>query len=211
MKRMRWFSAILLAVGTAAGCAPKGPTTQPGPVEPVVVSTRSELEQKIQQITQMAAAFSDTAEQLANRGDQDHRMLVEQALTQLLEVMPMLADSQLDGGLHQRIRIIAASRDQLRNIVDNQSAAPAVNTALRSAAGALQSIADYGFADQVQVSDSLRLLSGKIAELDAVTGAIHRLVTTQCLGLMAQAVQGMSQTAIGRLQEQIQHIQPAGE
>lgn len=210
MMRMRWLSAVLVMVG-AAGCAKKGPATQPGPVEPAVVSTRSELETKIRQFAGRAAAFSDTAEQLAGRGDQDHRMLVEQALTQLLEIMPMLADSQPDGGLRQRMQIIEASRDQLHNISDDQSAAPTVNTALRSAAGALQSIAGYGFADQVQVSEALRQLSGKIAELDTVTGAIHRLVTTQCLGLMAQAVQGMSQTAIGRLQEQIQHSQAAGE
>lgn len=206
MKRMRWVTGTVV-VGTmmAGGCAKKGPpATQPAEAAPLTDSVRSELEHKIQQLRQRTAAFADTAEQMANRGDQDHRMLVAQSFTELLQVLPLLAGLDLDGNLSQRIAIIQSSRDRLQNANDEQAAGPAVNTALRSAAGALESIAEHGFAGQPQVAQTLRQLNEKIGELDVVRGAIHRLVVTQCIGLMSQAVGGMSQTTIQRWQERIQ-------
>ena len=181
MKWMRWvLGSVVVGTLMAGGCAKKGPpATQPAETAPLTDSGRSELELKMRQLSQCASAFADTAEQMANRGDQDHRVLVEQSLTELLQVLPLLAG-------------------------------PAISTALRSAAGALESIAEQGFAGQSQVADMLRQLNGKIAELDTVHGAIHRLVVTQCMGLMSQAVTGMSQTAIGRWRERIQMNQPAG-
>jgi len=212
MKWMRWvLGSVVVGTLMAGGCAKKGPpATQPAETAPLTDSGRSELELKMRQLSQCASAFADTAEQMANRGDQDHRVLVEQSLTELLQVLPLLAGPDLNGGLNQRMTIIQSSRDRLQDDNDEPSAGPAISTALRSAAGALESIAEQGFAGQSQVADMLRQLNGKIAELDTVHGAIHRLVVTQCMGLMSQAVTGMSQTAIGRWRERIQMNQPAG-
>lgn len=210
MNRMRWvLGSVVVGTLMAGGCAKKGPpATQPAEIAPLTDSGRSELEHQIQQLRQRAAAFADTAEQMAGRGDQDHRMLVEQSLTELLQVLPLLAGPDLNGGLSQRMAIIQSSRDRLQNGNDEPSAGPTINTALRSAAGALEGIAEHGFAGRPQVAEALRQLKGKIGELDTVRGAIHRLVVTQCVGLMSQAVTGMSQTTIQRWQERLEMHNP---
>jgi outer membrane murein-binding lipoprotein Lpp len=209
---MRWKLGVL-AVGSAllAGCAKKGPpATQPA-AQPQVVTSRLELEQKIQQLHQQAAAFADTADQLAGRSDQGHQMLVEQSLTELTQLLPLLAGPGMDGGLNQHIQVIESSRNKLRNADEEQAAGPTINTALRSASGSLERIMADGFADQPQLAEVLNQLKGKIGELDTTRGAIHQLVVAQCMELMSQAVSGMSQATIERWQNQMRLAQPAGD
>lgn len=211
MNRMRWILGMAAGCAVLAGCAKKGPpATQPATL-PTAVSTRSELEQKIQQLRQRSEALADHAEQLAGRTDQDHRMLVGQSLAGLAQVLPILAGSRADGSLDQRIGIIESSRDKLRHEGDEPLAEPTINTALRSASGSLERITEDRFADQPQVLEALRQIKEKIGELDTTHGAIHRLVVARCLELMSQAVSEMSQTTIDRWQDQIQLIQPAGD
>ncbi len=128
MKWMRWvLGSVVVGTLMAGGCAKKGPpATQPAETAPLTDSGRSELELKMRQLSQCASAFADTAEQMANRGDQDHRVLVEQSLTELLQVLPLLAGPDLNGGLNQRMTIIQSSRDRLQDDNDEPSAGPAI-------------------------------------------------------------------------------------
>ena len=76
---------------------------------------------------------------------------------------------------------------------------PTVDTALRAAHRALESINQRAFTQNPEIAKSLDAMRAKVQELDGTSDAIHRLVAAEAVQASAQAITQMSNLLNQRL------------
>ena len=202
MIHTRAFASLLLAGLFATGCAPKTDTTlAPPPVdqnpEPQLAS---DVRARVQQLVQLADEYAANAKALPGRNEAEDRAQVTQQFALLVRILPSLSGPDMTGDFRQQLRIIESTRAMLGTSAD-LAAEPTIDSGMRAAHRALASVAARAFADQPDVAKQLDAMRDRVAELDTVSGPIHRLVVAQAFQASAQAVSTMANALHQRLND----------
>ena len=193
----------VVSIGLAllsAGC-PKRQSTMDRPPQ---INPPPPVEQsavvRVDQLGALAGRFAQTANRLPGRNANEHISLVQQAFTDLAEVLPILYGPSPSGPQRQQLRVIESARAQLGAGRQALAPEPTIGTGLRAARDALDGLAHGSFFDQPDIAKTIDQLNGTVADLDAARGSNHQQVVAETVDLMSQAVSQMAAALDERLQ-----------
>lgn len=194
-------AALLLSVLFIPACAPKTQTTlNPPPPEPnPQPELATDARERVKELSSRAEEYVKNAANLPGRNADEDRAQVTQEFALLAQILPMLNGPEMSGDFRQQLRIIDSTRSQLANASQDLSTEPTVDTGLRAARHALESINQREFTAKPEIAKSLDAMRAKVRELDGVTGAIHRLVAAQAFKSSAEAIDQMTKALNERL------------
>ena len=197
--------AVTCAVSVAfallsAGC-PKRQSTMDRPPEinpPPPVEQNAAV--RVDELGGLAQRFAQTANRLPGRNAGEHISLVQQAFTDLAEILPILYGPNPSGPQRQQLRVIESARAQLGAGRQGLAPEPTIGTGLRAARDALDALSRGNYFDQPDVAKTIDQLNGTVADLDAARGSNHQQVVAETIDLMSQAVTQMAAALDERLQ-----------
>jgi len=193
-------AALLLSVLFIPACAPKTQTTLNPPPEPnPQPQLATDARERVKELSSRAEEYVKNAGNLPGRNADEDRAQVTQQFALLAQILPMLNGPEMSGDFRQQLRIIDSTRSQLASASQDLSSEPTVDTGLRAAHHALESIDQRDFSATPQIAKSLDAMRAKVRELDSVTGAIHRLVAAQAFKSSAEAIDQMTKALNERL------------
>ena len=193
----------------SAGC-PKRQSTMDRPPQinpPPPVERNAEV--RVDELGGLAKRFAQTANRLPGRNAGEHISLVQQAFTDLAEILPILYGPNPGGPQRQQLRVIESARAQLGAGRQGLAPEPTIGTGLRAARDALDALARGSFFDQPDVAKTIDQLSATVNDLDAARGPNHQQVVAETIDLMSQAVTQMAAALDERLQGEGSGQQPA--
>jgi hypothetical protein len=198
-----WRSAAVaaLAVALCSGCAKrqgsmgKPPEVNPPPKVQASAGARSD------ELGELSRRFGDTAQSLPGGTPQEHRRLMQQVFAELAQLLPVLYGPNPPGTFRQQVRIVENARTQLGTAPQTLAIEPTVDTALRAARDALESLASRAYFDQARLGQSVDRMNTSVAALDATRGPSHQEAAAESVGAMAQVISQMSNAMSQRLDE----------
>jgi hypothetical protein len=192
-------AAVALGISVLAGCAKrqssmgKPPEVNPSPAVITSAAARSE------QLGDLSRRLAETVQTLPGRTPQEHRQRMQQVFARLAQVLPVLYGPNPPGQFRQQLRIVENARSQLASAPQSIAVEPTIDTALRAARDALDSMASRDYFDQAQLAQSMDRLNASVAALDAARGGAHQEAATDAVEAMARAIQQMSDATAQRL------------
>lgn len=211
-------TAVALAVLTvlamlSTGCAKRqssmGKPPEVNPPPPVEASAAARSDE----LGELSRRFGETARAVSGT-PQEHRRGMQRVFAELAQLLPVLYGPNPPGTFRQQIRIVENARTQLASAPQSLSVDPTIDTALRSARDALQSLASRSYFDQAQLGQSMDKLNASVTSLDAARGPSHQEVAAESVEAMAQVIRQMSDAMSERVQSGARaapQSQPANE
>jgi hypothetical protein len=202
----------LLLLALVTGCAKRQGTMGRAPeVNPPPPVERS-AEVRSDELGELSRRFNETAETLPGRTPQEHRQRMQQVFAELARILPVLYGPNPPGTFRQQLRIVESARTQLASAPQSLAVEPTVDTALRAARDALESVASRTYFDQAQLGQSMDRLNASVAGLDAARGGSHQQAAANAVEAMAVVIRQMSEAMTQRLGNSAAPApQPSGE
>lgn len=192
---------VLLACALSA-CAKQQSTMRPPPEVNPPPPVEASATKRVDALGDLARQLTETAERLPGRSPAEYRAIMQQAFAQLAQVLPILYGPNPNGSQRQQLTVVESARAHLASAPQDLAPEPTIDTGLRAARDALESVGRNSFYDQAHVGQTLDRLSGVIPSLDATRGVLHQQAVTQSVELMAQAITQMAIALNERLDEQ---------
>ena len=191
--------AVVAALALSPGCAKRQSTMErPPEVNPPPPVERS-AEVRSDELGDLSRRFSQTAQTLPGRTPQEDRQRMQQVFAELAGILPVLYGPNPPGTFRQQLRIVEGARGQLATAPQSLAADPTIDTALRAARDALESMASRTYFDQAQLGQSMDRLNASVAALDAARGGSHQQAVAGAVEAMARVIQQMSEAMTQRL------------
>lgn len=196
-----WWAAAALGVALCAGCAKrqssmgKAPEVNPPPKVETSAAARSD------ELGELSRRFGETAQTLPGGTAQEHRRLMRQVFAELAQALPVLYGPNPPGTFRQQLRIVENARTQLGSASQSLAVEPTIDTALRAARDALESMASRSYFDQAQLGQSMDRLNAAVAGLDTARGPAHQEAAAGAIEAMAAVIQQMSGALSQRLND----------
>ena len=183
-----------VVVGGGGGCTKKSKPTmeQPAAVEASGTESADEIDTRVQQASSFAQQLQDAVHQLPGRNQDEHVAAVRRSFDALAGVLPLLFGPSLPGELRQQIRTIEGQSQLLASRPSGLNPEPAIDTGLRAAAGALETVSGQFLYTELDAQPAFVNLRARIDELDRTRGASHQFVVAQAIIQMGQIVNAMS-------------------
>jgi hypothetical protein len=200
-----WGSRVVTCATVAlalTGCTKQRSTMGRPPAVNPPPAVESNVEVRVDELAGLSKQFSETARQLPGRNAEEDRAALRQAFTELAQILPILYGPNPDGAQRQQLRIVESARTQLASPAQGLALEPTVDTALRAARDALESLGRRSYFDQQQIGQTLDRLDAKVTELDAARGAAHPQAVARSVELMSAAITQMSDALNERLEDQ---------
>ena len=185
-------SVVLAGVMISSGCARKQETVMPAPEMSPQPPIADDVQQRVTDLSQAAVELRQAAYRLPGRGDEQHRQFMQQFLTNLSQILPILEGPNAGGAFRQQLRIVESARTQLGG-ASSLSMEPTIDTGLRAAYNALHDIAGKLYFDQPELDELLANLGGRIDALDTTRGPFHQLAAADAAQSMSDVVSKMSE------------------
>lgn len=196
---------IVLSAGMLllTGCPQtQTPSSQPASqsAQPKTMSQgMSHATDRIHNLSLEAEHLTADAQQLPGHDSAEHSRLMQRVLVDLLQTLPLLADSSEDRVLQQRLSIIQTSRATLANSA-GLAIEPTIDNALRAAGAALADVSHADGYEQADVGPSLDKLSAQLNRLDLSRDPnLHRVDVAAAVDLVSEIVNKLAAALSGRL------------
>ncbi len=206
----------LAAITFLVGCGNRNkPKVQPT-VDTENAAAGGDIYDRTAKLREAVETFNPVARQMPGYTEAEHRALMADVFNRLGQILPLLESSRPSGAFRQQVQIITASGNQLATGGSELASGPAIDSGLRAAARALMAVNDDMFAGQGEagagdksgggteagsISGALEQLQGKIGELDASRGPMHRLVVGQSVRLIDNVLVQMTNNLVTRVGE----------
>lgn len=170
--------AAIVPIVSIGGCARKKAPAPPPP--PPLPSATQQAQQRVDALTSQFQQLSELANRLPGENERDHRQVMAQVFGQLAHILPMLAPRT--GALSQQLAILQNAQRELTGGSQQMASEPTIDTALRAALNALID-ASHSYETAQPIQPMADQLHARLAELDTIRGAMHRLVAGQAARL----------------------------
>jgi hypothetical protein len=202
---------ILMAAGLGltwtTGCRPPAEPEQPEPPllgqEPELDLERVSLEELRDRVRNLASLVRD----FPGRTEEDHRALMRASFMELGGILPTLYGRPADGAFVQQMQILNSTQRQLDAAGPFLPTDATIATGLRATFNALLTISRR-FEQEEAVQQGLRDLRERVAELDRVSGPIHRLVAGQAVQQATEVIQRMTSVLAQRAEQPDEEAPP---
>ena len=214
--RVRWpsartrFGIVMAGLPLIAGCTtPKAKTALPQP--PATQVSRAwkpdAVTVRVRDLAREADNLAADARQLPGKDGPDHVRIMRRVLTDLSEVLRLLSNPVEDPRLRLQLTEIENARAKLSNNSSELEVEPIINTALRTASGALADISHGENFSQADLGPMLDELSARLNRLDLERNpGLHRVDVADAVELTSQVVSKFAATLTARFAAE----QPAG-
>jgi len=193
---------VVVAGLLMTGCVPNGgKSTLPQPPATAAANHwTDDGPRRVRALEAAATVLADDAKQLPGHDAAEHSKLVQRVFSDLLTVLPLLANAGSDRVLAQRMTIIQSSRAQLAGAAPDISIEPAIETGLRAASAALSDISHGDAYESADVGAVLDKLSAQVNLMERERDAnLHRVDVAESVDLASQIVSKLAAALGGKL------------
>ncbi len=194
---------IAMAFLLISGCGPSHPAKvlpQPPTTQRSNIWNTDKTVRRVRDLSREADNLASDSKLLPGGDAAEHSRLVQRIFTDVLQILPLLADPGEDRVLAQRMSIIQNSRAQLAAGSRELAVEPTIDTALRAAGAALADISHGDNYQQADLGPLLDKLSAQINRLDLERDpALHRIDVSDTVDMISQVVSKLAATLSARM------------